>query len=293
MGFIRGAVISIFGFILFLSLILMNFSLTISLSLDYETLQPALKSSFGGILEDFLESGGMFSQENQKYLKNYCLIEKEYSFDYENQTFAIPCEIIQEGKESVVNYVLDNFTETIYYKEYDCKFWECVGSSQFPLVLISEKAKSYWGWNFLVLAALSFVLFALIFLISKNRPTSFISTGILAILSALPFRNLDMFLFFLPKEISAVFSVFFTKAHAVFMVLLVIGIFFILAGILSKIFKWKMKFSQDSPEKPVGKPGEKPKQEVSKSEIRKIVKEELSKKNPPKSRQKQPRKSKK
>lgn len=269
MGFIRGALIGLFSFVLFLFLVLMNFCLALSLSLDYENLQPALKNSTDTLLGVFLNNNSALSESN-----DYCLVEKEYVFNYENKDFRIPCETIEEGKDSVVNYISDNFIYDIYYTEYDCEFWECVTELKLPLVLISEKAKIYWSGKFFLLAALSLVLFALIFLISNNRPTSFISVGTLIILSAIPFRSFNWFLFFLPKQISSIFSLFFTKAHSVFVGVLIFGILFLVIGILSKILKWDMKFSK----KPSEKALEDVKEEVSKSEVRKIVKEELSKK---------------
>ncbi|MCX6750298.1 MAG: hypothetical protein NTZ83_02475, partial [Candidatus Pacearchaeota archaeon] len=114
-----------------------------------------------------------------------------------------------------------------------------------PLVLFSEEAREYWAGKFILLAVLSFMLFALIFLISKNRSTTFIVTGALLIVSALPFRKLDWALKLLNEQFLSIFSVFFTKSHLVFITILLIGIALIIAGILCKIFGWKMKFSKD------------------------------------------------
>jgi hypothetical protein len=207
MGFIRGALITIFSIVLFLSFLLMNFSLIVSLSLEHDTFQPALNNSVSGLLGD----------------------------TYANQ--------IVLGEEEL---------DTLYYTEYDCEFWQCVkdsiSDSSVPLVLFSEKAQEYWNGKFILLAVLSFLVFALIFLISKNRPTTFIVTGALLIVSVLPFRNLGWILKFINSEFLPIFSAFFTKAHGVFILMSAIGILFVIWGILCKIFGWKMKFKKDEEE---------------------------------------------
>lgn len=249
MGFIRGILITFFSIILLIFLFLMNFSLTVSLSLNHDTLQPALKSSAITILRDFLGNQSIFSETDQAYIQNYCIINKEYKLDYENYNFTFPCEIIEQGTDSIISYGAENFVDQIYYTEYNCEFWQCVkdsiANSSIPFVLFSEKAREYWNQKFILLAALSFVIFALIFLISKKRSTTFIVTGILLIISALPFRKLDWALKFINKRFSSIFSVFFTKAHLVFIIILIIGLALIVAGILCKMFGWKMKFHKD------------------------------------------------
>ncbi|MGY4884472.1 MAG: hypothetical protein ACP5NZ_02735 [Nanobdellota archaeon] len=245
MGFIRGIFVTFFSIILFIALIFMNLTLIISLSLEHDTLQPALKNSTDAILSNYLAEGSMFSEEEKMYMENYCSIESEYIFTYENYTFPIPCKIIEEGENSTVNYITDNFIEVIYYEEYNCEFWQCVKSSSIPFVLISKKARDYWNENFMILLGLSLLIFALTFLISNDRPGRFIVGGVLIVFSALPFRSLDWALIFVPDNFSSIVSVFFTKAHFVFMTMLIIGILFIVFGILCKIFGWKMKFHKD------------------------------------------------
>jgi len=272
MGFIRGTAITLFSIILLLSLFLMNLSLIVSWSLEHDTLQPALKSSAGSFLKDSLDVKNVFEGEAKTLMSSYCLIESEYKFTYENYNITIPCEIIEKGPDSVINYGMDSFIDTIYYAEYNCEFWECMKESSIPFVLFSEKAMDYWRGKFLLLVLVSFVLFALIFLISKNRPVTFIVTGIFLVLSSLPFRKLNWVLKIIPDEFSGIFSVFFTKAHSVFIIMLIIGLIFIGVGLAFRFFGWSMNLanflSKDSN-----------KEEISKSEVRDIVKEEIYKKN--------------
>jgi hypothetical protein len=224
----------------------MSLTVVLSSSLSYDTLQPALKSYAGDILQGFVNNGeNIFSAENRVYMENYCSIQSEYKFIYDNYSFVIPCETIEQGKDAIISYAADNFVNQIYYTKYNCEFWQCVKNSTMPFVLISEKAKDYWQSKFLLFVGLSIVIFALIFFISKNRPTTFIVTGILLIVSALPFRKLHWILAFIPEKFSGIFSAFFTKAHSVFVIILIIGIVFIVWGILCKIFELKMEFGEE------------------------------------------------
>ena len=245
MGFIRGLVVTFFSIILFLSLFLMNLTAIFSFSLHYDTLQPALKDSVGNILSSFLDEGSLFSEEEKEVMKYDCLIESEHIFVYENYTFVIPCQIVEQGESAIIGYVIDDFTNQIYYDDYNCKFWDCVKNSEMPFVLISKKSYDYWNGKFLLLLALSLILFSLVFFVSNNRPGRFITGGILLISSALPFKKLDWLFGFIPENISQVFLVFFTKAHSVFIVMLVLGILFISFGIICKVFGWKLKLKKD------------------------------------------------
>ena len=126
MGFIRGALVTLFTIILFFSLLMMNFALVISLSLQHDTLQPALKISVSGFLDDFLNSVDSLGENEKTVMDNYCLVESEYAFDYDIYSFAIPCEVIQNGESAIINYAVENFVDQVYYAEYDCEFWQCV-----------------------------------------------------------------------------------------------------------------------------------------------------------------------
>ena len=93
----------------------------------------------------------------------------------------------------------------------------------------------------------------MIFLISKNRPVTLVITGALLIFSVLPFRKLNWALTFIPEKFLSLFSVFFTKAHAVFIIVLIIGIVLMGTGLTFKIFGWNMKFNKDSSEEEISK----------------------------------------
>jgi hypothetical protein len=279
MGFIRGAAITLFSIVLLISLFLMNLSLTVSWSLEHDTLQSALNVSAGDFLKNSLGAEKVFGEETKAYMKSYCLVNNEYNFTYEKYIITIPCNVVAKGTDSMINYGIANLMDSVYYDKYDCEFWTCVKDSQVPLVLFSEKAMDYWRSKFILLALISFALFALTFLISTKKSVTLIVTGILLILSSLPFRSLNWALKVIPKQFSGIFSVFFTRAHSVFLIILIIGIIFIGIGFVFRFFGWSLSFGNFLAK-------ESDKEEISKSEVREIVDEEISKKNSVKPKQK-------
>lgn len=246
MGFLRGVAIFFFTIVLIISILVMTFTWTVSWSLQYENVQPALKSA----AQDFIKSSFLGEDFNirEDQLQYSCLVQKNYEFSYELINVSVPCEIMEQGADSIIAYAAEPAVQQIYYADYNCEMWNCLKESSVPFFLFSEKSMDYWKEKFLIFAALSLIIFALIFLISKNRPVNFIVTGAIIILCSLPFNSLGWALFLLPSDLSGLFSVFFTKSHSVFIILLILGIAFIVTGIVSKIFGWKMKLNPDDEE---------------------------------------------
>jgi len=271
MSFIRGAVITLFGIVLTICILLMNVSITFASSLDYDDLKPALDNSANGVIDSIVDFEEVFGEE----LNNYCNIDSQYIFNYGNESFAIPCEVIEEGEDSIAIYIQNNFIEQIYYADYDCKFWECVKESEVPFVLISDKARVYWAGKAILLAIMSLVLFGLIFLVAENRPSKFISFGILLALCSLPFKNMNWISKIVPAQVAPLFSLFSQKAHTVFVIMLIISIILALIGIVALIFGWKMKFKEENLENKKSASLN----QISREEIREMIREELYKKD--------------
>jgi hypothetical protein len=271
MSFTRGAVITLFGLVLTICILLMNVSITFASSLDYDDLKPALDNSANGVIDSIVDFEEVFGEE----LNNYCNIDSQYIFNYGNESFAIPCEVIEEGEDSIAIYIQNNFIEQIYYADYNCKFWECVKESEVPFVLISDKARVYWAGKAILLAIMSLVLFGLIFLVAENRPSKFISFGILLALCSLPFKNMNWISKIVPAQVAPLFSLFSQKAHTVFVIMLIISIILALIGIVALIFGWKMKFKEENLENKKSASLN----QISREEIREMIREELYKKD--------------
>lgn len=278
MGFIRGALVTIFAIVLLISLFLMNASLTLSWSLDYDSLKPALKDSVKELAQDYIDLEEVI-EDALPLMEVYCQNKTEYVFSQEGYTFVIPCEILEQGSGGIVDYGLDYLIESIYYQEYTCEFWDCVRETDTPLVLISEKARDYWKSKFYMFFLISLALFVLIFFVSKHKNVAFIIGGFLIILSSLPFIKLNWILSFVPENFVPLFESFFTRAYNVFLIMFIIGLVLLGLGVAFHFFHFGMKifnwFSKKKDEEISEEKGDK----ISKKEVKKIVKEEVKKKS--------------
>ncbi|MFW6233088.1 MAG: hypothetical protein ACOC3Z_00320 [Nanoarchaeota archaeon] len=100
-------IMSIFLFILFLS---GNMFLTLSLSLEYETIKPELSSVITKLIKK--ENPDLENQitENKNELKNYCEEQDKIEYDYEGHEYIIPCTVVMKGENTTINYILENNT---------------------------------------------------------------------------------------------------------------------------------------------------------------------------------------
>lgn len=217
-----------------------------------------------GIEKETLETN-LLSDEEYSFLKDHCESHKEFIVEKElipedenvlnsNLPEKIPCENINKGKESVINYSVDEITKEVYYKDYDCDFFYCFEQEQEPLFLISEKAKSHWFSWFFISLFFSVVFIGVIFLLLEKKYKIGYVIGGLIILSSIPlvlykvFINLftDIFIgvISLPETLSDiivnVLMVFFSQSLKIFWISFSIGILLIILGfIFSKINKKK------------------------------------------------------
>ncbi len=246
MGFLRGLAIFLFTILLVISVLAMAFTWTVSWSLQYENVQPALKEAAKDFIKTSFLGEDFGIREDQ--LQYSCLVQENYELSYDMINISVPCEVMGQGADSIIEYAAEPAVQQIYYAEYDCEMWDCLKESSIPFFLFSEKSMDYWKDKFIIFVGLSLIIFVLIFLISKKRPANFIITGLILILCALPFDSLRWALFIIPSDFASLFSVFFTKSHSVFIIMLILGIAFAVAGILCLIFGWKMKFNPDEEE---------------------------------------------
>ena len=291
MGFFRGAGLTIFSIILFFVLLLGGLFATLSLSLKYENVYPRLYS----LADKFAET-----QIGEEQLKNeilfdaeiYCKNNEEFVQDIGGYVVVFPCSVIQEGYESSLNYGINYIIKDVYYKQYSCSFLDCFDDSQFPLFLISEYSQKFWATLCIKFLIFSIVLFGLIFLLVKKKPSSLIVLGSLMVpisLLILLFKKAGEFfaLSSLTGEeeiISLIGGIFFSETSTVFLRMLVIGGILIIVGAILKVlfYKPKEKIEEEKPKeykKPLEKKSTKPiKKKSSKSPAKKSSKLKTSKK---------------
>src|SRR3989339_762344 len=212
MGFIRSILLIGVSILLFLSLFIGNIFLTLSWSLEYETVKPQMIS----LVEDLANNEGLFESVNKNFysMTTYCQNNSEYVFAQEGYTFVIPCENILLGPEEVIKYSIANLVMQMYYEEYDCNFWDCVKSTDKPFVLVSEKAKDYWKSKFYFVLMITIGLIILIFLLAEQKSNFTIILGGLIIFSSLPFMKINSLLALIsPESIMNFLPIFFIRSN--------------------------------------------------------------------------------
>jgi len=272
MGAIKGILLVIVSVLLFISLLAGNIFLTLSLSLDYNNIKTEFSSDILDSVVGDIDVKEVI-EENIPDMKKDCEGKTEYVFKEDNfgYTFVIPCDIVAQGSEAIIDYGFNSFIEEIYYEDYDCGFWDCFEKTGSPSFLISEKAQDYWNNKFYFSLIASIILIILIFFLVDKKSSLFIVSGSLLIISSLPFMKLDWALsFFSGKPFLEFLAIFFTKSYAVFLTSLILGIIIFSIGILLKLFGVGFKISNIFSKKD---------KKISKDEVKQIVKKEISKDN--------------
>ena len=266
MSYMKGAGVILVSSFLFVSLFLMASFLNLSWSMEYDAFQPGAVNYATKLVN---ETG--IKDEIQNVFVSvefHCQTHQNYLYSDKGINLDIPCSAIDSGFDEFIQVGVENLIYEIYYDEYDCELWDCVKKSEYPFVLISEKAKDYWHSKFKLTLWVSLILFALLFLFVKKKYNAFIIAGVLTIVSSFLFRKIDLFFSLIPDlTLIDVLDLFFTRAYGVFLILLIIGIVLLVVCLLFKffnvgfnLFKWFKK----------------KKEPVSKDDVRKIIQEEMN-----------------
>ena len=127
MGFFRGSSLFVLGILLLVSLVSLNFLFIASSSLEYDNVKDGLTNliSDEGAVEDIAKSFGFegdisseinldeVKEEIFDLAKEYCANNTEYVFSEGGYTVEIPCEIVEEGKDSFINKTVENIVYEI------------------------------------------------------------------------------------------------------------------------------------------------------------------------------------
>lgn len=266
MGIIRGILFVLVVCAFFVSVFVAGFTLTLSTSLRYDNVKTELSQTIKNFADEQINLSDKF-EEVYPMMDVYCESYSEYVFSYGEYTFVVPCDVILEGYDAVLDYGVDYVMKEIYDKEYDCDFFDCFKKDELPLFLISEKSRSFWHSKFYFMLTASVFLAGLMFLLVEKKTNMPIIAGILIIIASLPFMKLDKiivdFLTSIGGEAASFLGVFFTTSFSVFIKMLFLGIFVLFAGIIFKIFGIGFKISSFfSKFSKGGKEPEKPKKET-------------------------------
>ena len=264
MGMIKGGALVIVSVLFMCALVIAALFWTISLSLEYDVVEEELLEVVRTVASEQTDfQAGINS--NMGMMQSHCLNASEYVYadDSFGETFVIPCEVIANGSEAVIDYNVKSLVEKAYYAEYECEGWivGCAQELDSPFVLVSDFSHDYFRDKFSFLLIVSFVLLGLMFFLAESKSGFFVLAGFLIILCSLPFAKLEWLLSFLDDSFLDMFTVFFSQATSVFWRLLVAGILFLVVGIAMKMmgvgFKVSALFNKN---KAVAKPVPAPKE---------------------------------
>ncbi|MDP3992409.1 MAG: hypothetical protein Q8P79_02805 [Nanoarchaeota archaeon] len=276
MGFFRGGIVLMLGILLFFSFLTMNSFFILQSSLKYENvktgLYPILKNISETQAQQIIpkEIMGEFNLTDAardvfNKAKNYCRNQNniQYNFSYEGYSIGIPCENVSSSSpEAMITETYDDVIYDIYYKEYDCKFWDCFSKTELPFFLVSEKARDYWKEKFYFSLLASLILITLIFLFTDEKRNTPITVGILLILSAFPLLKLKDLLYAVAGNFSSMINLFLSSTRSVFMFSLMLGALLVGTGVALRFWN-----------------PEAIKEKLSVKEVKDIVKTEIAREN--------------
>lgn len=244
MGFIRGFFVVVISVLLFVAIFSMSLFLVVGSSLSYENVQQNSEM----FLQDFLNSSFDISTAIDSVypaMQIYCNNNPDYVFSAEGYTFDISCETVLQGKDAIIHESVGNMINQIYYKEYDCDFISCIkdmsledGNFNIVEILISEIAYDYWNEKFYFLLGAVFLLSIALFVFVEKKTNSFIILGSMLILSSLIFGSLEsVFSAFSNNFVYGILKIFFSESFPVALRLLIVGVVFVVTGIIFKLFR--------------------------------------------------------
>ena len=247
-GWIRRGALYLIALVLIFILISANLFLTLGISLSYDNVKVNSVAVTEKMFEKELASGQVDAFYDQlvrecdesqlvSITKQGALIQ----IDDELNSPEVNCaDLKASGKEGFISLIVGSFIEQNYYKEYDCTFWECFNQEGLkkPFFIISEMAHKYFMKLFYFALLISVVLLVIAFLLMSHRTNILPYAGILIIISALPFWKLDFMLSLssIPIDIVQIISILFTDSFSVFLVDVIVGVLFIVFGVVLKIY---------------------------------------------------------
>ena len=240
MGFVRGVLLVTFSMIFFFSILFGGLLYTISSSLSYSSVQ---EPAFNFINDAIVQPLNLTTMVNPYLptIQKYCNNTENSDYVLYMQGYALHVSCSDANSNDVgllMNNTIKNLASDLYYKTYDCGYWDCFSKYMPPLFVISEKSDNYWTNIFYyVLAAAIASAVALFFLFKKKYDLFFLGGGIL-IFSSLLLLGISKVTAIFPNQIvKGVMMIFFSQSRTVFIKMLLPGIGLILAGFIIEMFR--------------------------------------------------------
>lgn len=246
MGFIRGGLLLIVTSLLLISLLLGGLFLTLSLSLKYNNFQDEIVSSF-------TEASGYDLnitkevESNFEELEERCQNNTEISLSQEEYDIKIPCEVVDQGPEAVIEEGIKDIVENSINKAYP----ENSGIGGFvKKLLFSDDASNSWKRFYYISLLVSIILIVLMFFLVENKFNLPLSIGPLLIVSVLPLLVLNFSLPYLENSLLSPITILFSESYTVFLAYIILGIVLIVLGFGLKVLKFGYGISKKLSKKP-------------------------------------------
>lgn len=243
MGFIRGMLAVLIGVLLFSSILAGGLLLTLSSSLKYENVKERLLPLVKGLVIEQIGLADKLQLESS-LMKTYCNQSLEYVLRYQDYTLAIPCSVIANGTDAIIDYGIGEAVRQTYYKDYDCEFTDCFKQGELPTFLISEKSRNYFMNKFYFILFFFILLSVLMFFVLQKK------SGLLTILgsffiavSIIILKIGNIFVKPFGEEVKQIIEIFFSSSYSVFIKMLIIGVILVVLGISFRIAGIGMKIS--------------------------------------------------
>lgn len=154
------------------------------------------------------------------------------SLDYENVELKISSVLPAGVNQSIIS--------EIYYKEYNCSFFDCLEKGYDPFFVVSKHSQDYWEfWAFLSIFVVIFLTVGLFYAMNNNIHF-LITLGSTLVGASLAFSTVNIFLILSNILGISVFTDFilimFSEVTNVFFVLFGFGLALIVCGFALKFF---------------------------------------------------------
>lgn len=232
MGIFKEGVLIILAIILFLSLIASGTLYVLQASLNYDEMNPKLTE----FIRDIVDENGLNQEVNSMFpeMQMHCQNNSEYVFNEEElfDQLIIPCSVVAQGSEEVIVYAINQSVSDIYYKNYDCGFFECFFDSENRWFFISQQSRDFLLGKFYWSILISFILIGMMFFFVDNKSNFPIVVGIVFVLSSFIFIKLSSLIsWFVSVEIYQLIENILISSSYVFLLLLFLGIILIGLGV--------------------------------------------------------------
>jgi hypothetical protein len=176
------------------------------MSLIQFTEYNALKPVFTDILSQQITSSTPPEELDRLHaaLSAKCKNSETVDIPMENQNISVKCSEIENSKpKDLTKLVAVKTFDDMYYKQYDCKFIECVQKGEGSLfIILSAHANNFFKTAQVYLWVLTFIFGALLILSIETWADRLKGVGTSLILTALPFFFLNYLAdFFVPKGV--------------------------------------------------------------------------------------------